>query len=375
VQITFSSEKKITMQIVEFRITLPLTLPEYDIAQRFTVSEFSKAETGGGQGVEVHEDKKFSGMLDGHHRNGQYTLKTYFLASKLPAFVASLMNPEYFELKEQCWNVFPHGKCIYTNPKYMKDDFLVTVDSMHIDDDGSTENALNLSPEELELRTIVFIDIAKDEVGSNHFSRYKDDPKKYHSQKSGRGPLTSDWQTSGKYPTMTCYKVVKAYFRWWGLQSIIEYLLIKNIHDVLLVFHQKLFCLMDNWYGLTKEGLEAVEAQTRKELQHMRKFGEMRGIGAGNAFPLVAPEKPKNLKPIEEIAMTQEIITPQSDKILYQDSPSKRSIVNRFMGPSTEEQSFIDPIDGSRQTRMVIKGYHQDIVLTFPDNYKEEGEN
>jgi hypothetical protein len=77
------------------------------------------------------------------------------------------------------------------------------------------------------------------------------------------------------------------------------------------------------------------------------------------------------------MATTQEIITPQSDTILYQDLPSKTSIVNRFMGPSTEEQSFIDPRDGSRRTRMVIKGYHQDIVLTFPDsdNSKEEGEN
>lgn len=38
------------MKIVEFRVRMPLTLEEYKIGQRYTVVEYSRQETGGGEG-------------------------------------------------------------------------------------------------------------------------------------------------------------------------------------------------------------------------------------------------------------------------------------------------------------------------------------
>ncbi|CAG9104045.1 unnamed protein product [Plutella xylostella] len=47
------------MLIKEFRVTLPLTVEEYQVAQLYCVAEVSKNETGGGEGIEVVKNEPF----------------------------------------------------------------------------------------------------------------------------------------------------------------------------------------------------------------------------------------------------------------------------------------------------------------------------
>ena len=71
----------------------------------------------------------------------------------------------------------------------------------------------------------------------------KEDPTVYLSEKTGRGPLSSDWIAENweackgqDQPTkegkaiMCAYKLCKVEFRYWGMQSKIE----RFIHDVAL---------------------------------------------------------------------------------------------------------------------------------------------
>ena len=67
------------MKIKEFRIPLNMSVDEYQIAQNWSVNEQSRKETGGGEGVEIQQNKPFTGMsfLDGKYTSGQYTYKIY----------------------------------------------------------------------------------------------------------------------------------------------------------------------------------------------------------------------------------------------------------------------------------------------------------
>lgn len=57
----------------------------------------------------------------------------------------------------------------------------------------------------------------------------EEDPKLYHSAKTGRGPLGDDWlEAAAGGPLMCAYKLCKVEFRYWGMQSKIE----QFIHDV-----------------------------------------------------------------------------------------------------------------------------------------------
>jgi hypothetical protein len=64
------------------RVVLPLTVEEYQVGQLWSVAEASKAETGGGEGVEVLKNEPFenSPLFHGKYANGQYTYKVYHLA-------------------------------------------------------------------------------------------------------------------------------------------------------------------------------------------------------------------------------------------------------------------------------------------------------
>lgn len=54
------------------------------------------------------------------------------------------------------------SKRLFQNPDYMKENFFVKIESIHLPDRGTTENAHGLSEEELERRDVVYINIAND---------------------------------------------------------------------------------------------------------------------------------------------------------------------------------------------------------------------
>jgi len=56
-----------------------------------------------------------------------------------------------------------------------------------------------------------------------------EDPSRFKSAKTGRGPLIGlNWER-GVNPVMCCYKLVTVEFKWWGLQNKVE----KFIHRVI----------------------------------------------------------------------------------------------------------------------------------------------
>ena len=87
---------------------MPMTVEEYQVAQLYAVAEASKAETGGGEGVEVLKNEpydetheKYIPLMGGRFSKGQYTHKIYHLASKVGSTCAEL-NMCYRLLKQSC---------------------------------------------------------------------------------------------------------------------------------------------------------------------------------------------------------------------------------------------------------------------------------
>lgn len=154
------------MLVKEYRVTLPLTVEEYQIGQLYSVAEASKNETGGGEGVEVIRNEPFQdhALLGGKFSKGQYTYKKYHLHSKVPALVRMIAPKGALEIHEEAWNAYPYCKTILTNPDYMKNNFFICIESMHVSDAGLQENVHELTPEKLSQREVIRIDIANDNV-------------------------------------------------------------------------------------------------------------------------------------------------------------------------------------------------------------------
>ena len=117
---------------------MPLTVEEYKGAQLYATAEFSKAETGGSEGVEVlkneHYDEtheKFIPLFGSRFREGQYTYKIYRKDSMIPIWIKKFVPKDSRDLHEESWNAYPYCRTVLSNPGYMKDNFSIIIETYH----------------------------------------------------------------------------------------------------------------------------------------------------------------------------------------------------------------------------------------------------
>lgn len=268
------------MLITEFRIILPMTVEEYQVAQLYATAEVSKQNTGGGEGVQIitnepFEKPKSEGFL-GKYNTGQYTKKIYHLGSRVPSWVRLVFSDSSLSLDEEAWNAYPYCKTVLTNP-YMKENMFIDISTLHLSDRGESENVHQLTGDELKKRTIVYINIA-DKVGRADY-KPENDPEKFKSTKTGRGPLlsTAPWFKTCE-PHMCCYKLVREKFKWFGLQGRVESLIMTQEERLFRNFHRQLFCWTDQWYGLTMQNIRELEAEAKIVLANEIKTEEKKGM-------------------------------------------------------------------------------------------------
>ncbi|XP_076060255.1 phosphatidylinositol transfer protein vib isoform X1 [Oratosquilla oratoria] len=266
------------MIVKEFRVILPLTVEEYQVAQLYSVAEASKNETGGGEGIEVLKNEPYDNypLLGGKYNKGQYTYKIYHLKSKVPSFIRLLAPEGSLEIHEEAWNAYPYCKTVISNPGYMKEAFYITIETLHAPGDGKMENAHELTGEKLKLREIVTIDISNDPVKTADY-KADEDPTKFKSEKTGRGPLKGRNWWEGLDPLMTCYKLVTVEFKWFGLQTRVEKFIQDAERRLFTNFHRQVFCWMDRWHGMTMDDIRALENKTKEDLDKQRHVGNVRG--------------------------------------------------------------------------------------------------
>lgn len=257
---------------------MPLTVEEYHLAQLYSVAEASKNETGGGEGVEILVNTPFNDLsfLNGQYTSGQYTHKVYHLNNKVPAFVRALAPQEALKFYEKSWNAYPYSKTEYSSG-YMKEGFYVSIESLHLPNKGNQDNVHQLPIDKWRSVEVVPIDIVNDPVSSSDYKQ-EQDPSKFKSKKTGRGPLKGSKWWEESEPVMTCYKLVTCEFKWRGIQTRVEKMIMDFERRLFTVFHRQVFCWMDQWYGLTMEDIRQLEDKTQKELVQQRQVGEIRGI-------------------------------------------------------------------------------------------------
>ena len=271
------------MIVKEYRIVLPMSVEEYQVAQLHGTAVASLNETGGGEGVKVIKNEPYTNvpLLNGQFNSGQYTLKKYYLASKVPAWVRAIAPSGALELQEEAWNAYPYCKTVITNPGYMKEKFVIRLETYHYADRGTTDNIHELSEDQLQKREVEIIDIA-DPVSTADYDS-KTDPAKYVSEKTGRGPLINapgkKWQHIVE-PVMTCYKLITIEFIWWGLQGQMEAFIMRQQRRLLINLHRTIFCSTDKWHGMTLQDIRVFEEKTKEELEQRRLTGEVRGTSA-----------------------------------------------------------------------------------------------
>eukprot|EP01064_Diplonema_japonicum_P035944 TRINITY_DN7935_c0_g1_i4.p1 TRINITY_DN7935_c0_g1~~TRINITY_DN7935_c0_g1_i4.p1 ORF type:complete len:351 (+),score=69.92 TRINITY_DN7935_c0_g1_i4:48-1055(+) len=284
--------KKINV-VVEYRLTMPLSLEEYRRGQIYATAKSSLVATmvstkaGGNAGVVVKENHPMEGEnpnVEVHGRlpkraelashGAQRTLKEIHFGKNLPKIVNAVLPKDAKFVEERCWNSFPYVLTLYTSRQsYLCPRLFISVESMHYDADrGEQENVFALDAKELATRKVVNMDIANDHVGPDPDTQASSPPKKgqepqvpvgdprtFKSEKTGRGPLSPEWRKESKGPVMTAYKLVRLVCD-VPFHSKIENAVLKSaIYDLVLNAHKNMFCSLDEWVWLDTDTIREFE--------------------------------------------------------------------------------------------------------------------
>lgn len=321
---------------------MPVTVKEYQIAQLYTTMFSSRLETNAETGVEILENKPFKnehGMAE-----GQYTHKIYHLGCRLPKIIQTMAPGSALKVEERSWNSFPRCKTIITN-QILGGLFEISIESNHLEDDGSTENALNLDEHRLKKRKIVMVDVGNEPVSSDHhdgFDVTRHDPLTYKSSRTGRGPLIGDWM-SGMKPLMCAYKVLSIKFAIFGIQSKTESTIEHMEKNLFLKFHKMMFTLMDDWWGMEMSEIRALEEKTKidldnklDDLQLKSRPSRMGKAGGGGSTSTkgslksnksLVRRKSSRLTKIEEISAATKVVKEEMKSVMeYIDCDSNSSM-------------------------------------------------
>jgi len=248
----------------EYRIPLPVTVEEYQIAQIYMVARISKQQTGNGEGIQIIENKPFSD----ENGTGQYTHKILHLGSRIPGWMKSFIPTTALQVDEKAWNAYPYCKTVYSCP-FLGDRFSISVTTRYLPDAGTSENAHNRTPAELKERAGVdIVDIANDPIDPTKYKE-EEDPAKFVSERTGRGKLGKDW-IKNNTPIMCSYKECSVNLRIWGMQTAGESYIHKvALRDVFLSGHRQAFCWIDEWFGMSMEDVRKIETDSKDELDKL----------------------------------------------------------------------------------------------------------
>lgn len=263
------------MKIYEYRIICPVNVDKYQIANMYMCAKktFEESSAKKGEGIETIKDEPYTN----DEESGQYSYKIMHFKSRIPKFIRWALPDKYCHVHEKSWSAFPHFHTVYSNPG-LGEKFFVQIDSWHTTyktGEPIPDNLLNLTPEELKIRKIVYLDVldgkpdpSKErnlskwscpEINVNQpFSQYGDG-KKHRSDES----KVPSWTKNFQGDMMVAVKVVKVDFNWRAFQSMVEkYTTHTLAHDMFLDMHRDLLRWADQW---CKMDLKAVK-QYEKDL-------------------------------------------------------------------------------------------------------------
>lgn len=227
-----------------------------------------------GEGIETLKNEPYSQSGE----TGQYTYKVFHFKSRIPAFMRWALPDKYCHLHEKSWVSYPHYHTVYENPGIGKN-FSMEIDSWHVPykhGEGIPDNLLNLSPDELKERRIVYLDIlnGKPKPEKNQdlgkwtcpalnvnkpLSDYLK-PKSHGIGEKDERKSPPEWTVNYDGEMMVAVKVVKINFNWKGLQQIVEkYATHTLLQNLFVEAHREMMRWGDKWGPMSLEDVQKYE--------------------------------------------------------------------------------------------------------------------
>ena len=250
--------------ILEFRIQMPFSSSELEVGLLYTIVQAMYEEAGDGAGTEFVLNQAYnypgSQQFPFRHRSGQYTYKIHRAGNRLPWWLKPFIGGQKSALHEESWNSHPFFRTVFTLPDLLRDKFSAILETLVKEGDrkGKDDNVFNLGEDDLEKRVVVHIDITEAMFDNN----YNNDPTKFKSSKTGRGPLDKDWKEKST-PIISIYKllVVELDMPESLIPDRFKAFQTRMATKVMWKYYRKMFCSIDVWIDFTMEDIRKLEKE------------------------------------------------------------------------------------------------------------------
>jgi hypothetical protein len=305
------------MRLVEYRILMPFSIDEFRIGQSWSYCESSLLNTGGGVGIQVLKRELFdlpSGYLDDltahlpeysmltkkektsakktnvkpesaedvnnkienvdRSKKCKYVVKQHNMDGLVPWLIQKLSPKDALIMIDKTWSMYPIIKTQMSN-NFLKDKYHIYFDTIikEYKDNTYEDNVHDLTPEQLAKREIIYIDISKNVSSSDYVE--SEDPRKFKSTVTGRGPLLDDnWWADPNMPIICVYLLVECELKAFGLQTKIENSMVSMNEKTFTKIHREIFCWQDRWFNINENELEKIESDLQEKLNSRIKNAE-----------------------------------------------------------------------------------------------------
>jgi hypothetical protein len=292
------------MKLYEYRIVFPTTVDKYKGGLLYTTEQMSKDSDSimTTEGIEIKADEPYQTETE----TGHYMYTAMHNKSRLPAFLRLVIPNKYLTFESKRWDAYPHDRSEMTNPG-MGDDFLVTMESRVVPYQASApfpDNLIDLTPEQLALRKIVWLDI----VDGKPQPDKKDTIRGFQCPDGGViAPLTGSkkgkpdedkppaWAQSYPGDMICVVRVTQVKFKWKGLQTMMEKNVLSMNKTMSLDMHRRMVRGAAAWFRMTPEEVHAIEERFQAAIRQGSVSAEQAAAQAASAAD--EPDPPGDVPP------------------------------------------------------------------------------
>lgn len=330
------------MRIIEFRIFVPLQLPQCRTAAKYSVNKRTREETGGGDGFEIVD----SGYFDEDGIRGRYVHRVLHFKNRVPGAIRWLIPDKYAHVHENNRNAFPHYTATFRDPP-LGDKMILDTETRHFEYTKGMqipENCMNFTPDELRIRKIRYLDV----LNGPKSEKEKYDIHGFSCPEAGIQELVGptgksndkeipEWVEHYNGPITLIIKTVKFHLQFVG-QNKIEKYVTKNVwYHVYLDTHRAMLKDAPDWVNFTEEDIARMEAATQNDL-NSHEFD--RGESDSSPRPKATPEPPKEEK--EEVKEEPEEKEEKKEKKEHREHREHKKKGSKhskgITSPTTEEE-------------------------------------
>ncbi|EAY17157.1 Phosphatidylinositol transfer protein [Trichomonas vaginalis G3] len=263
------------MRIIEWRVIVPMTVQQYQIAQIYAVAKKTLEDSNDKEGIE----RTSSEMRKYNEKDALYSQYIYSFANKLPSALRWVLPNTLSTLVEDCYDQFPYQHSHFVlkdNEKTLNMTVTTVVSEFQNNEENLIKNDAELyTKEELAKREIHYIDIVnwpteEEGVKVGEFECPQANIEKLPKATVNNKDTLPEWVKEYKGPMVIARKIIRINIDIFAIGGPTEEFIGKQfMPNIYANSHQRMVLTAPSWFDIDLKKAREYESDCYQKVQNM----------------------------------------------------------------------------------------------------------